>query len=104
MIIYTENIIRNHRKKLIAAALVLVMTVAGGIVFNSLHAEKNEDTGVKLKSISQPVYLCSDDMAEYYKGKFTLDEVKRAEPTRLISQNQKSRSITCFRIITTATL
>lgn len=76
MIIYTENIIRNHRKKLIAAALVLVMTVAGGIVFNSLHAEKNEDTGVKLKSISQPVYLCSDDMAEYYKGKFTLDEVK----------------------------
>ncbi len=53
MIIYTENIIRNHRKKLIAAALVLVMTVAGGIVFNSLHAEKNEDTGVSRENISK---------------------------------------------------
>lgn len=53
MIIYTENIIRNHRKKLIAAALVLVMTVAGGFVFNSLHAKKNEDTGVSRENISK---------------------------------------------------
>ncbi len=82
---------KRHNKKLrntlvAAAAAAVALAVAAEITFTSIHSDssKRSDSSsqtqetINLKKFSEPVYLCSDSMAEYYKGKKTLMDLVNA--------------------------